>query len=193
MKIIRSLLVLAVLSVALLAPGCAKPPVEEVNNAEEAVAVAAGDNDAVKYAGNILSRANAAIENMHRELASKNYEAAKSFAAEAVSLAEMAIKEGKATAAKIQKDAEVAVSGLKPQINETQKLIDAAKDSGLSLDFNSIDHELDSTYQAMIQAKEALDEEEYADAIKIANSVRANLGLINRQLSETVTIERRKK
>ena len=189
----QKILIPAMLAIVILGSGCAKPPVEEMNNAAEAVAIAESDINAVRYAAVTLARAKAALANMYTEAASKNYEAAKNFADEAIAMAELSIREGKTQAAKIKNDATTVVNSLKPQLKETEQIITTAKENGLALDYDLIDREFDASYQAMIQACEAFAEENFQDAIKMGNSVRANMDLINRLLSQVAIVETRKK
>ena len=189
MKTIQKLLFPTIFALVILGSGCAKPPAEEMNNAAEAVAAAENDIYAVNYASGTLSRAKAALANMYEEAASKNYDLAKSFAAEAIAMSEMAIKEGLAQFVKIKDDATSVISSIKTQAKETEQLINTAKENRLDADYDLIDNEFDETYQVMIQACEAYTEEKFQDSLKMGNSVRTNLDLINYQLSEAAVIE----
>ena len=193
MKTKQKFLILAMFTFVILATGCAKPPIDEMNSAAEAVAVAENDINAVNYASGTLSRAKAALANMYEEASSKNYDLAKSFAAEAIAMAELAIKEGQVQAIKVKEDSSAVISTLKNQVKETEQLIKTAKENGLILDYELIENEFDATYQIMVQACEAFKEEKYNDSLKLGNSVRSSLDLINYQLSEAAIIETKKK
>ena len=169
---------------SLLALSCAEPPVEEMNQAAEAVTVAESSNDAIYYAPQLLNRAKTVLKNMYLEAENKNYDLAKSLAAEAVSLAEQAIREGHAAAEKEKQEASVTVMNIDDVISEIEQIINAAKEAGLDLDYNSIENEFDAICQTVAQAQEALSTEQFKDAIKIADTAKANCELIKQQISE---------
>ncbi|MDR2098314.1 MAG: DUF4398 domain-containing protein, partial [Spirochaetaceae bacterium] len=56
--------------------GCAKPPVEEMNNAIAAVSRAENDPDVVNYAANALARAREALSQMQSAADAKRYDEA---------------------------------------------------------------------------------------------------------------------
>jgi hypothetical protein len=99
-KIYLALALFLAAGTVLLAGGCAKPPTEEMDAASAAVTRAENDPDAVTYAGNSLARAREALNRMSVEADSKRYDAAKSFAAEAIAAADKAISDGRAGAAR---------------------------------------------------------------------------------------------
>jgi hypothetical protein len=193
MKLIRSIAICFLLSLAFLIAGCAKPPTEEMNNAVEAVTRAENDNDAVIYAANSIARARDALGRMNTEAASKRYDAAKSYAAEAIAIAERAIEEGRAGAARARDEAEALVSELPPLITETEQGINAAKKAGLPLDFESINNGFDTACRNADQARSALSSDRYDDALKFGRSARSDLNGITQQLSNAATSASRKK
>jgi hypothetical protein len=195
MKTKHNFLFIAVLLTALLIYGCAKPPTEEINNAEEAVAVAESNNNAVNYAGHLLEQAKNALFYMREEAAAKNYDLAKKYAAEAVELAGLAIKEGDNAAkdVKLKDEASLVIEGLETNVDETEQIINAARTGGLELDYDSICLEFDAVCQIMGQAQQSFLENKYQDVIVKGKTIRANLDLINQQLSEAATIISRKK
>jgi len=98
------------LVLAMLAIGCAKPPTEDMNNAAEAVTRAENDKDAVTYAFNSITRAKDALARMNVEADAKRYDAAKSYAAEAIAAAERAIADGRAGAERARNEASALVA-----------------------------------------------------------------------------------
>ncbi|MDR2619091.1 MAG: hypothetical protein LBC62_09500, partial [Treponema sp.] len=76
--------------------GCAKPPTEEMEAATEALIRAENDPDAVAFGETSLNRARDAIFRMRQEANAKRYDAAKSYAVEAVSAAGKAVIDGRA-------------------------------------------------------------------------------------------------
>ncbi|MCL2127919.1 MAG: DUF4398 domain-containing protein [Treponema sp.] len=193
MKPVITAIFCAVFSLAILATGCAKPPTEEMNNAIEAVTRAENDSDAVAYAADSISRARDALAQMHTEAASKRYDAAKSYAAEAIAAAERAISEGRAGAARAKDEATALVAELKNSVDETEQAIVAAQSAGLDLDFDSIIHDFDTVYSNVEQAKAAVTASHYQDALKIGRAARSDLAAINQKLSSAAIAVSRKK
>jgi len=183
----------AALVVAMLAIGCAKPPTDEMNNATEAVTRAENNQDAVTYAGNSVARARDALTKMNAEAASKRYDAARSYAAEAVTAAERAIADGRAGAERARNDASAIVSQLKPLIEETEQGINAARSAKLALDFDSIDAEFDTARRDADQAQVALSAGRYGDATDRGRAARLGLNGINQQLAiASMSVTRKK-
>ena len=183
----------AVVVLAALVMGCAKPPTEEMNNATEAVTRAENDYDAVTYAGNSVSRAKDALARMNQEAAAKRYDAAKSYAAEAIAAAERAITEGRAGAARARDEASALVSQLKPMLEETEQGIEAARAAKLPLDFPAIDRDFDTAQYNTDEAQSALNGKRYQTAIDRGRSARSGLNGINQQLSVAALATSRKK
>jgi len=164
-----------------------------MNNATEAVTRAENDHDAVTYAGNSVIRAKEALAQMNKEAAAKRYDAAKSYAAEAVSAAERAINEGRAGAARARDEASNIVSQLKPLIAETEQGIEAARAAKLDLDFAAIDRDFDTAVYNANEAQAALSGREYQIAIDRGRTSRSGLNSINQQLSVAALAVSRKK
>ena len=76
-----------------------------MENAEAALVRAENDPDAAAYAGNTLLRARDALASMRAEAEAKRYDAAKTYAAEAVNAAEKAVNDGRAAAARAGEEA----------------------------------------------------------------------------------------
>jgi len=193
MKITSKILTCALLVLAALIMGCAKPPTVEMNNATEAVTRAENDYDAVTYAGNSVTRAKDALVRMNQEAGAKRYDAAKSYAAEAIAAAERAINEGRTGAARAKDEASALVSQLKPLITETEQGIEAARAAKLALDFNAIDREFDTVQYNANEAQAALSGKRYQNAIDQARSARSGINDINQQLSAAASAVSRKK
>jgi len=193
MKIIQNPLVCIALVTFVLMTGCTKPPTEEMNKAEEAVARAENDPDAVNFAGNLILRAKDSLDLMRQEADAKRYESALNYAADAITLAERAINEGRADASKARDEATNIVSNLNPQILDTERRIDAAKEAELPLDFDTIDRDFDTAKRNYDQARSALSSNRYQEAIFLSNNVRAGLNGINQKLGTTAMAVTRKK
>jgi hypothetical protein len=183
----------AALVLGLALGGCAKPPTEEMNNAVEAVTRAENDADAAMYAGNALARARDALNRMQAEADSKRYDAAKTYASEAISAAERAIADGRAGAQRAREEAAALVAGLGPLIAETDQGIKAAQAAGLPLDFAALGREFDTARNNSDQAEVALAGGQYRDALEKGRNAQADLNSINQELSGAVMAVSRKK
>jgi len=193
MKIIKNSLFCVLLVSLVMITGCTKPPTDEMNKAEEAVARAENDPDAISYAGNLIARAKDSLNLMREEAEAKRYDAAINYADDAVAMAERAISEGRAASLKARDEASAAVSNLRPQILETEQRIDNAKGARLPLDFNTIDSDFNNTKKNYDQAQSALSGSRYQEAIFLSNNVRAGLNGINQKLGTSAMAVSRKK
>ena len=193
MKLIRdSLICVLLVSLALMA-GCARPPTEEMNRAEEAVARAENDPDAVSYSGNLIAQAKESLALMYEEVDAKRYESAINHANNATTYAQRAIDEGRTAAMRTRDEATTIMSGLRTQMLDTERRIDNAKAADLPLDFDSIDREFNSTQRSYDQAQSAMSGNRYQEAIFLSNAVRAALNSINQKLGTTAMAVTRKK
>jgi hypothetical protein len=191
MKKMKGAAMALVLGVFLI-PSCAKPPTEEMNAASEAVVRAENDADAVTYAPNTLVRARDALERMRAEGDSKQYDAARTYAAEAVSAAERALSEGRAGAQRAREEAAGILDGL--PLAETERTLDnAARAGGLDLDIPALRGELDRAKDTAADAREDLAAGAYGDAAAKGRSVRSSLSGINDQIAGAAQAVSRKK
>ena len=176
-----------------LMTGCTKPPTEEINNAEEAVARAENDPDAVNYSGNLLQRAKDSLALMYEEVDAKRYDAAINYANDAITLAERAINEGRAEAGRARQQAINSLAEVRPHLLETEKRIENAKSANLPLDYGSIDSELTSAQRTYDQAQSALSGNRYQESIFLSTNVRSALSGINQKLGVKAMEVTRKK
>jgi len=193
MKLIQNLLICVLFVSLALFAGCAKPPTEQMNKADEAVARAENDPDAVSYAGNLVTRAKDSLALMHEQADAKRYDAALNHAADAIATAERAINEGRAAAQRAKDDAASLISGLKPQILDTERRIDNAKAADLPLDFETIDSDFNTAQRTFDQAQSAMSGSRYQEAIVLGNNVRDDLNDINQKLGASAMSVSRKK
>jgi hypothetical protein len=162
--------------------------------AAEAVIRAENDGDAITYAPNALVRAKDALERMQSEADSKRYDAAKTYAAEAVSAAERALSEGKAGAQRARQEAAGILDGLAAPLAETEKALDnASRTQGLNLDIPALRGELDRARDAAAEARKDLDAGAYRDASAKGQGARSSLSGINGQIADAVQAASRKK
>jgi hypothetical protein len=189
----KTLYIVSILLALCLVFGCATPPTEEMNNAIEAVTRAENDADAVLYGRSSLERARDALRSMQAEANSKRYDAARTFASEAIAAADRAIAEGQTGAARAREEAAALLASLKPMIEETGRGINSAKSAGLLLDYVELDQEFDSACLKTDQAEMALAGRQYQDALEKGRNARAELNDINQKLSNAVISIARKK
>jgi len=167
--------------------GCARPPVEDMERAREAVFKAENDANAVQYASGTLARARDAIKRMESEAESKNYESAKTSAAEAIAAAEKAINDGKIGAQRVGEEANSLISGLRVEIDETTRNVAAARYSLLALDYDAIDRAIVNAHNMTDQAEADQAMGRNQDALDKAKTVRANLNDINQKVAGATT------
>ena len=193
MKIIRNSLICVLFVSLALMTGCTQPPTEEMNNAEEAVARAENDPDAVNYAGNLIERAKESLALMYEEADAKRYDAAINYANDATALAERAINEGFTESLRLREQAINSLAAVRPLLVETQDRIDNAKNAKLALDYDSIDREMNTARNGYDQAQSAITGSRYQEAIFLSNNVRNSLSGINQKLGTTAMEVTRKK
>jgi hypothetical protein len=193
MKFIQKSLICVLLVSLALMTGCTQPPTEEMNKAEEAVARAENDPDAVNYAGNLVQRAKESLALMREEADAKRYDAAITYANDAISLADRAINEGSAESLRTRSQAINSLSELRPKLLETEQRIDNAKAAKLPLDYDSIDRDFNTAQRTYDQAQSAIAGSRYQEAIFLSNNVRSELSGINQKLGTTVMEVSRKK
>ena len=191
---IAAALVTGALIFALAFASCAKPPVEEMNNAVAAVARAESDPDVVAYAANTLSRAREALSNMQTESDAKRYDSAKKFAQDAESLAEKAIADAKNAVGRQKDDAANAITAMNSAISATEETLQSAHDSGgRGLDLQRLDGDFAAAQQTAGQAELANNEGRYRDAIERSQNARSALSAITAEISQGTLATNRKK
>jgi len=181
------------LVLAMLAMGCAKPPTEEMDKATEAVTRAENDSNAVTYAGGSIARARDALTRMNAEASAKRYDAARSYAAEAIAAAERAINDGRNEAERAKNEAANFIANLKPLLAETEQGINAARAARLPLDFKSIDNDFNEARTNTAQAEAAYAAARYRETIERGRTARVLLNGINEELSTATFAVTRKK
>jgi len=165
--------------VLIFAVGCAKPPLEEMDNAREAVFRAENDANAARYASGTLARARDAIGRMDGEANSKRYDSALTYAAEAIAAAERAIAEGRAGAERAGLDSASMVSGLRAEIEETSRNVNGARYSLMDLDYDALDRAIVGAHSDADRAEFDQAAGRFQDALDGARDVRMDLSRIN--------------
>jgi hypothetical protein len=179
---------------AVVFTSCAKPPVEEMNNAIAAVSRAENDPDVINYAANALARAREALAQMQTEADAKRYDSAKRLAADAQSLAEKAVSDSRAAALRARDEADSAIRAMQSAITETDQTINNARRSqpaGVNID--RLEQDFANARGTADQAVIAQTESRYREAIDKSQTVRAALSAITSSLSQTVIASNRKK
>ena len=190
----RFIIGLLIILVFGLMGSCKAPPKEEMEKAHDAVTRAENDADAVTYASGILVRARDALTRMQNEADAKRYDAAKTYAAEAITQAERAIAEGKSGAARAKDEATTLISSLAAPLAETAGALDAAwRTEKLQLDFASLTSDMEAARRNYNDAQISLQNSRYRDAISQGQSARSLLSGINAALTESVTAVSKKK
>ena len=182
---IKLVYILVILSVLIM--GCAKPPTAEMESAVEAVFRAENDPDAVLYAGAVLSRARDSISRMEAEAANKQYDAAKTLSAEAIALAERAIAEGRAGAARARDEAAALMAGLGAEIDEAERNINGARYNGLPLDYAELERDIRNVHDAADRALASQAEGRHQEALDITRDIRSDLTNINGRVATAAT------
>ncbi|MDR3122861.1 MAG: DUF4398 domain-containing protein [Treponema sp.] len=188
------LILMIALALTALISGCAKPPTEEMDNAEAALVRAENDPDAAAYGNASIVRARDALAAMRSEAAAKRYDSAKTYAQEAINAAERAIADGRTGAQRAQDQASLVLNGVRTNLEETHRNIDAAKGvTGIQLDFDAIDGDYASAENQADQAQSAFNAADYTGSLERSQSARSLLGDINAKISRASIAASRKK
>ena len=186
------LIIVAVFILGGVLAACATPPVDDMNRAHEAVMRAENDPDVVAFASNSLVLARDALTRMQAESNARRYDTARSFAAEAISLAERAIADGRAGAGRAQGEAEGVVSSLGRMMDETTTAINNARGvPNVRLDFNALGREMDVARSGYDEIQRSYVAGNYRDVISRGQIVRSMLSDINSRISEAFRIARK--
>lgn len=179
-----SIILLVILGIILIS-ACSKPPKEEMERAYSEVTKAENDADAVAFASSTLVRARDALTRMQNEADAKRYDAAKTYAEEAISLAQTAIAEGKNNSGRSKYEAESLINSLAKPLAETSNALDAAwRTDKIKLDFASLTADMESANRTYNDARQSLQDERYRDAINQGQTVRSLLAGINASLTD---------
>jgi len=185
--------ILAICTVLFVIIGCAKPPIAEMDSAREAVFRAENDEDAVLYAGTTLARARDALKQMQDSADSKQYDAAKTHAEEAISAAEKAITDGKAAAARARDEASTMLRGLRDSLDETERNINGARYSLLDLNYDDLGREFSNASGSVDRAESDHMQGNFQDSLDNARRARSTLSSINERISSAATASSPKK
>ena len=191
MKKTKFLITIGILLIILLA-ACAAPPTEEMERAQDAVARAENNANAVRYASNTLVRARDALGRMQIEADARRYDAARNHAAEAIALAERAIDEGSIAAIRARDEANALINSLATPLSETTNALNAGREINLDLDYTRLFAELDSARRMYDEANRLLQANNPENAVAMGHNVRSSLSGINTALNDAVLAASRK-
>jgi len=171
------------LIISILFIGCAKPPLDEMAAAREAVFKAENDSDAVEFAGATLARARASLRLMQEEADAKRYDSARTHAADAISAAERAIAEGRSGTQRTVTETDSLISTLRTEIEETSRNVNGARYSNLRLDYDALDKALVDAHETTDQAEADQAAGRHQQALDRARVVRSSLSDINQTVA----------
>jgi len=185
--------VFAIVAMA-FAASCAKPPVTEMEAANQALTKAEADADARLYAPESLTRARDLIARMKAGADEKRFDDAKNLAAEAVAAAEKAIQDGASGKAKAKRDAASLIATVKSTLAEVQQAFEAAKKvRGIKLDSASVEAGLREAAAALAGAESDNAKADYKAAIAKAQNARSSLAALQNLVTGAVQATSRKK
>jgi hypothetical protein len=176
--------------------GCAKPPTEEMANADAAVARAESDPDVPVYAANTLARAKEALIAMQNEAAEKRYDSAKNYAQEAIIASDKAVSDAKAAVARAKSDCTSAINALKSSLVDTAQAVEAVRgNKSIRLDIPALEVSLASAQASVQEADSLANGGKYRDAVERCQVARASLDDIMGKISSasSVTVNRKNK
>lgn len=182
---INRIVSLMILGFIIFLGGCAKPPTEDMEAATEALIRAENDSDAVAFGETSLNRARDAIFRMRQEANAKRYDAAKSYAAEAVGAAEKAVSDGRAAAQRAREEADGLIASVQNSFTETEGLLSNAKGNGLNLDYEVLGRSMEDA-RGVIDQAEAAAVTRPREAIEKGQAARAALSDIRVRISQGV-------
>jgi PBP1b-binding outer membrane lipoprotein LpoB len=184
----------AIIIIALLLGGCAKPPTEEMEKADAAVTQAENDPDAVLYGEESLIRAKNALTQMRVSADSKRYDEAKLLAQEAIDAAEKARNDGSQGAIRAKEEAERLLLEAQNALDATEKTVNMAKTlDKVDADFDTLTLKLENARNTIGEAETALNASRYQDSQNKSREARTSLGDITSEISGAVSKKSRKK
>lgn len=185
----RYVMMFAVLVFTLFVTACASPPTAEMNAATNAVVLAENTPNAVNFAPHTLMRARDALTMMHSEADARRFDAARAFAAEAISLADRAITEGNTGAEWARQEAATLIGGLGLPIEETAVALNSAEQAGVgNLDYNALAWDLFAARENYNGAQLSFAESDYGQAIAQGQNARAIISGINAAINNAVQL-----
>jgi len=182
-----------ILIIALIfAAGCAQPPLAEMESAREAVFRAENDANAQQYASVTLARARDSLRRMQDEADNKRYDAARTYAADAIAAAEKAITDGRAWSIRAGVESDSLITTLRAEIDETSRNVNGARYSQLALDYNALDKAIAEAHSTTDLAEVDQASGRHQQAMDRARVVRSDLADINQKVATAASAGRKK-
>lgn len=191
----------AVLSAALLALSCAKPPQAVLDAAQAALDTAARSTDVVTYALDSLRAAQETMGSLQAELAAqarrtplgRGYERAAELAARTLASAKAAVADAAAAKSELRAATGPFIAKIGETIVEVEKRLWAARRvRGMKVDFLAARaRDIASAREALADAGADFDAGSYAAANAKAKAVQASLDAIDGKVSEAVRLARK--
>ncbi|MDR2481845.1 MAG: DUF4398 domain-containing protein [Spirochaetaceae bacterium] len=173
---------------------CAKPPVEDMDNAAAAVSKAENDPDVIAYSQSDLTKARESLDDMRTEADAKRYDEAKRLAQEVIAIAERAIQNGRNAAVRTRDEAAAALIAMEAALSETTQTIENARTAKQrGIDFEEIDRDLMDARAAADDARNANSDKRYRDAINASSATRNKLSSITAKIGQVSIAASRKK
>ena len=197
-------LICILIAISFFTIGCESPPLEEAANAREVVFMAGSDKNVTDFASDTLAHAREALGRMEDALESKQYQAAKTHAAQAVAAAERAIAEGRLGAESNRRETVVAddtspialtsieaSAKVQEEIDETLRDINGARYSLMDLDYDSLDLRIARAYSLADQAEADILAGRYQAALDKIREIREELARINLLIANAATLRKK--
>ena len=174
---------LAILSIVFIA-GCAQPPKQEIDAANEALTSAIGAG-AVDYAPDQLKLAQDLIAKMNDQVEKKDYKGAKETAIMAREKSLEAKTTAEANQAKVKESAESTNAEVKQGIEKDKALIQEAESAGVpSVDLKTIKEQLSSVEAGSLDADAFFLAKQYKDASSKAGQLKDQLTQIETGITD---------
>lgn len=135
--------------------GCAKPPTQEIEGAEKALADAKL-KEADQYSQDIFAKAEGAFKKAKDMVVAKNYKEAKAAADEALSLAKQAAQAVEANKAKMKDEVDKLVLDVQSSMNELKSTVSQALRKKAKIDQQEIQEAIGKLEIELVAAKEHL-------------------------------------
>jgi hypothetical protein len=197
----RRLRTLVVLSAALCALSCAKPPQADIDAATAALEASARSADVVTYAPDSLRAAQETMSDLQAELAAqakrsplgRGYEKAKGLAVQALADAQAAVAEAAAAKDQVRATTGPLIGAIGEAIPEVEKRLWAARRArGVRADFLAARaQDIAQARSSLADAQKDFDAGSFAAANAKAMAVRAGLDAIDGRISEAVRLARK--
>jgi hypothetical protein len=197
----RRLRTFLVLSAALCALSCTKPPQADIDAARAALEAAARSADVVTYAPDSLRAAQETMSGLQAEIAAqakrsplgRGYEKAKGLAVQALAGAQAAVADAAAAKDQVRATTGPLIAAIGEAIPEVEKRLWAARRvRGVKADFLAARaQDIAQARTSLADAQKDLDAGSFAAAKAKAMAVRAGLDAIDGRISEAVRLARK--